>query len=89
MNPSDGCNTRAEVLIAEAVAAPTVGARCTLTGGDWSSYYDEKHVTSASALDIDHMVPLAEAWHSAADEWAAGWREAYANDQGRPRVWSP
>ncbi|MFJ3310886.1 hypothetical protein ACIPSA_49730 [Streptomyces sp. NPDC086549] len=29
----DGCNTRAEVLLAEAVTAPTVGPSCTLTGG--------------------------------------------------------
>jgi hypothetical protein len=32
-NPADGCNTRAEVLLAEAVTAPTVSARCALTGG--------------------------------------------------------
>ncbi|MGW3167935.1 HNH endonuclease [Streptomyces sp. NPDC001142] len=63
-NPSDGCNTRAEVLIAEAVTPPAIGPRYTLTGGTWWSYYDEQTVTSASGLDIDHMVPLAEAWDS-------------------------
>ncbi|GLV88287.1 hypothetical protein Slala03_79760 [Streptomyces lavendulae subsp. lavendulae] len=63
-NPTDGCNTRAEVLIAEAVVAPDVGPGCTLTGGVWWSYYDEREVTPAGALDIDHMVPLAEAWDS-------------------------
>ncbi|MFE7113733.1 hypothetical protein ACFU98_47320 [Streptomyces sp. NPDC057575] len=31
----DGCDTRKEVLIAEAVKAPTQGARCALTGGEW------------------------------------------------------
>ncbi|MEV7660155.1 HNH endonuclease, partial [Streptomyces anulatus] len=44
-NASDGCNTRAEVLIAEAVVAPTVGAGCKLTGGTWVSYYDGQEVT--------------------------------------------
>ncbi|MCM2393766.1 HNH endonuclease family protein [Streptomyces albipurpureus] len=82
LNATDGCNTRAEVLIAEAVSAPTVGARCSLTGGSWWSYYDDTTVTSAGALDIDHMVPLAEAWDSGASEWTAARREAYANDQG-------
>ncbi|MFE7044239.1 HNH endonuclease family protein [Streptomyces atratus] len=82
-NPSDGCNTRAEVLISEAVTAPTIGPRCTLTGGSWSSYYDEQMVTSASGLDIDHMVPLAEAWDSGASAWTAARREAYANDLGQ------
>lgn len=82
-NPSDGCNTRAEVLIAEAVQAPEVGPGCTLTGGVWWSYYDERPVKLARALDIDYMVPLAEAWDSGASAWTAARREAYANDLGQ------
>ncbi|QBR04508.1 HNH endonuclease (plasmid) [Streptomyces sp. S501] len=78
---SDGCNTRAEVLLAEAIVAPRVEAGCKLTGGTWRSYYDGQEVTSAGALDIDHMVPLAEAWDSGASAWTAARREAYANDQ--------
>ncbi|MFD3931748.1 HNH endonuclease family protein [Streptomyces sp. NPDC058614] len=81
-NPSDGCNTRAEVLISEAVEAPEIGAGCQLSGGRWWSYYDATTVTSASGLDIDHMVPLAEAWDSGASAWTPQRREAYANDQG-------
>ncbi|MDQ0701138.1 HNH endonuclease family protein [Streptomyces sp. W4I9-2] len=81
-NSTDGCNTRNEVLISEAVVAPTVEAGCKLTGGTWVSYYDGQEVTSAGALDIDHMVPLAEAWDSGASAWTAARREAYANDQG-------
>ncbi|GGR47952.1 hypothetical protein GCM10010497_59150 [Streptomyces cinereoruber] len=81
--PADGCNTRAEVLLAEAVVAPEVGPGCTLTGGVWWSYYDDREVTPAGALDIDHMVPLAEAWDSGASAWTAKRREAYANDQGQ------
>ncbi|WP_435886652.1 HNH endonuclease family protein [Streptomyces erythrochromogenes] len=82
--PADGCNTRAEVLLAEAIVYPEIGPGCTLTGGVWWSYYDEREVTSAGALDIDHMVPLAEAWDSGAAEWTPARREAYANDQGQP-----
>ncbi|MEV7730208.1 HNH endonuclease family protein [Streptomyces sp. NPDC087917] len=82
-DPSDGCSTRAEVLIAEAVQAPEVGPGCTLTGGVWWSYYDEREVTPAGALDIDHMVPLAEAWDSGPSSWTAQRREAYANDLGQ------
>ncbi|MFF5808808.1 HNH endonuclease family protein [Streptomyces sp. NPDC012746] len=82
--PADGCNTRQEVLLAEAVVYPEIGPGCTLTGGVWWSYYDEREVTPAGALDIDHMVPLAEAWDSGASAWTAARREAYANDQGQP-----
>ncbi|WP_405679957.1 HNH endonuclease family protein [Streptomyces xanthophaeus] len=81
--PSDGCNTRQEVLLAEAVVYPEIGPGCTLTGGLWRSYYDDQEVTPAGALDIDHMVPLAEAWDSGASSWTAQRREAYANDQGQ------
>ncbi|MFD3823678.1 HNH endonuclease family protein, partial [Streptomyces sp. NPDC058625] len=79
---SDGCNTRAEVLLSEAVEPPVVGPGCRLAGGRWWSYYDQVWVTSASGLDIDHMVPLAESWDSGASAWTAQRREAYANDQG-------
>ncbi|EFL33656.1 secreted protein [Streptomyces viridochromogenes DSM 40736] len=79
-NPTDGCNTRAEVLISEAVDPPEVLAGCRLSGGRWWSYYDARWVTEASALDVDHMVPLAEAWDSGASQWTAPRREAYAND---------
>jgi hypothetical protein len=81
-DPDDGCNTRAEVLLAEAIEPPTIGAGCRLSGGLWFSYYDTTWVTAASGLDIDHMVPLAEAWDSGASTWTAQRREAYANDQG-------
>ncbi|MGW9597492.1 HNH endonuclease family protein [Streptomyces chartreusis] len=81
-DPADGCNTRAEVLLHEAIDPPTVSVGCRLTGGSWFSYYDATAVTSASSLDVDHMVPLAEAWDSGASDWTSQRREAYANDQG-------
>ncbi|WP_371611839.1 HNH endonuclease family protein [Streptomyces clavifer] len=79
---TDGCNTRNEVLLAEAIVAPTAAAGCKLSGGTWLSYYDGQEVTDPGALDIDHMVPLAEAWDSGASAWTPARREAYANDQG-------
>lgn len=82
----DGCNTRQEVLIAEAVEPPTVDGDCRISGGVWHSYYDDVTVTDASALDIDHMVPLAEAWDSGAYAWDAARRQAYANDLDEPRA---
>ncbi|MGW7433960.1 HNH endonuclease family protein [Streptomyces sp. NPDC054861] len=81
LDKADGCNTRAEVLLAEATAAPAVAAGCKLSGGTWLSYYDGQEVTEAGKLDIDHMVPLAEAWDSGASAWSPARREAYANDQ--------
>jgi hypothetical protein len=82
----DGCDTRDEVLISEAEKAPSVGSGCAISGGRWFSYYDGVSQTSASALDIDHMVPLAEAWDSGAGSWSSATREAYANDLGDYRT---
>ena len=76
----DGCNTRYEVLIAEAIVKPTIGARCYLSGGKWKSSYDGKVFTNPTGLDIDHMVPLAEAWRSGAWAWTSVQRMDFAND---------
>ncbi|MET9725502.1 HNH endonuclease family protein [Streptomyces zaomyceticus] len=81
LDPADGCNTRAEVLQAEAVQAPIVASGCKLSGGLWTSYYDGQEVNDPAKLDIDHMVPLAESWDSGASAWTPARREAYANDQ--------
>ncbi|WP_258054640.1 HNH endonuclease family protein [Streptomyces sp. Ru71] len=82
----DGCNTRAEVLKAEAVIAPEQGPRCALSGGEWYSPYDDRYIQGPRGLDIDHLVPLAEAWDSGASAWSAAEREAYANDLGDDRA---
>ena len=77
---SDGCDTRAEVLIAESLIPATVGAGCTVTAGQWNSWYDGATWTNPSDLDIDHVVPLAEAWKSGAGMWTSEQRQAFAND---------
>jgi hypothetical protein len=82
----DRCNTRYEVLIAEATTRPTVSGTCTLSGGRWSSYYDGATWTNPSDLDIDHMVALAEAWDSGARSWPTSRRQAFANDLGDGRA---
>jgi pimeloyl-ACP methyl ester carboxylesterase len=82
----DGCDTRREVLIEEAVAAPWVLPGCQLVGGSWFSLYDGLPFLNAGGLDIDHLVPLAEAWDSGASSWSADRRQAFANDLGVP--WS-
>ena len=81
----DGCNTRYEVLIAEAIVKPKIGTGCYLTGGKWKSAYDGKTFTNPTGLDIDHMVALAEAWRSGAWAWTSAQRMDFANDLGDSR----
>lgn len=80
----DGCNTRKEVLIQEALVAPTIGASCSLTGGTWKSLYDGLVLTDAANLQIDHLVALAEAWDSGASAWTTSRRMLFANDLDVP-----
>lgn len=82
----DQCNTREEVLIAESSSLPQVDPYgCKVVEGDWWSPYDDTVHTDPSELDIDHLVPLKEAWDSGAWAWSASKRRAYANDLSDPR----
>lgn len=81
----DGCDTRREVLIDEALLPPRVGGRCRLTGGLWYSAYDGLFIADASGLDIDHVVALGEAWRSGAHAWTTDRRRDFANDLADPR----
>lgn len=82
----DGCNSRREVLIAEALEAPIIAEECELIGGLWYSAYDGVITDEDSGLDVDHMVPLSEAWDSGANSWSADQREAFANDLELPEA---
>ena len=77
---NDGCDTRKEVLIMEAVTDPIKTGNCTLVGGSWVDPYSGREITNPRQLDIDHLVPLAEVWRSGGYSWTPQEREFYAND---------
>lgn len=85
----DGCDTRAEVLIRTSTVPATTNQYCTVQTGRWYDWYDDTTYRSASQLDIDHLVPLAEVWASGGRRWNAARREAYANDLADPRTLVP
>src|SRR5581483_6752810 len=83
----DGCDTREEVLIAESTTRAQVDPYgCKVVAGDWYSLYDGLTFSDPAELDIDHMVPLAEAWDSGASAWTTARRQAYANDLDHPQT---
>ena len=77
-------SARALVLVKSRSAVLSPG--CTVTTGEWYSWYDGATWTAASDVDIDHLVPLKEAWDSGAKQWDDATRERYANDLGDPRT---
>lgn len=82
---SGSCNTRETVLKRDGSVVAVDGA-CYPTSGSWFSQYDAVTATSASSVDIDHVVPLAEAWRSGASSWSTSTRQGFANDLSHPQL---
>ncbi len=69
-----GCDTRCAVLDRQRSPA------------GWWSAYDGYVARTPTELEIDHVVPLAEAWRSGAAAWSVARREAFANDLIGPEL---
>ncbi|WP_327246610.1 HNH endonuclease family protein [Streptomyces sp. NBC_01320] len=82
---SGTCNTR-EVVLKRDGTNVVQDSSCAAVSGSWYSQYDGATWTAASDLDIDHMVPLAEAWRSGASSWTTAQRQSFANDLTRPQL---
>ncbi|GIH08494.1 hypothetical protein Rhe02_65610 [Rhizocola hellebori] len=81
------CNTREQVLKRDG-SNVVVNSSCAAVSGSWYSPFDGATWTNASDVDIDHMVPLSEAWASGAWAWTTARRQTYANDLGGPELWA-
>ena len=89
----NGCNQRDDVLLRDAVPDTVTVAEqgaCNhdVLAGTWIDPYtgatltfgDLKDPAQAQAIQIDHVVPLAEAWVSGAAGWTDERRREFAND---------
>ncbi len=78
----DTCmNTRARVLVRDSeVDVKFRGTRqCSVESGKWHDPYANQDVTEAKGIQIDHLVPLKNAYLSGAWEWDYKTRCLYAN----------
>jgi hypothetical protein len=80
-----GCDTRDVVLQRQGQGVVST-PECGVTAGTWFSAYDGKTVTDPHSVDIDHMVPLANAWRTGAAGWTDDKRSQFANDLTRPQL---
>jgi len=80
----ENCDVRDAVLKRDGKKVKTSG--CNVVAGTWRSLYDGKTLDSPTKVDIDHVVPLANAWRSGASAWTTAKREDFANDLDRPQL---
>jgi hypothetical protein len=79
--PDGSCDVRDAALIRDGKSV-RIDEDCSITAGTWLDPYTGQTLTDSSEVDIDHVVPLANAWRSGASSpaWSTADREGYAND---------
>ncbi len=84
--PDDCLNTRAEVLMRDATSENVVKFSaqnpCQVAKGEWHDPYSGTTYKLAKAVQIDHVVPLKNAYRSGAYGWTKDRRCHYANYLG-------
>lgn len=76
-------DSRVEVLFRDAEANSVkfkTEDECKIEEGRWRCVYTLEEFTDPSKLDIDHIIPLKNAWSSGADKWTDEQRRDFAND---------
>jgi len=72
-------NTTAEILIRDSQTQVSFDG-CRVVSGLWNLPYSGGSTTSASQIDIDHIIPLKWAHGHGGDRWSSGRKQAFAND---------
>jgi hypothetical protein len=79
----NGCGTRDDILRRD-LQKPQLRGRCTVIAGVLADPYTGRSLTfaksHATAVQIDHVVPLGAAWARGARDWPQSERERFAND---------
>ena len=78
----NGCDTRNDILRRDLVQKRIL-PDCTVARGVLKDPYTRQaitHVAGRSAIDIDHVVSLSDAWQKGAFRWTRTQRTIFAND---------
>ncbi|WP_203962923.1 HNH endonuclease family protein [Actinocatenispora thailandica] len=82
----NGCDTRDDVLARDLTAVRRDSDGCTVLSGSLHDPYTGRTIAfrrgarTSTAVQIDHLVPLANAWRTGARGWSADKRKRLAND---------
>jgi hypothetical protein len=80
----NGCDTRNDVLARDLTGETFRRGGCVVLTGTLVDPYTGRRIgftkAAAAAVQVDHVVALADAWQKGADRWPAERRRAFAND---------
>jgi hypothetical protein len=77
----DCMDARQEVLLAESLERVELTPDgCRVVSGLWRDAFTGETFRDPTRLDVDHMVPLAEAYRSGGRDWGVDRRAGFAND---------
>lgn len=79
------CDTEQLVLVSTGIGVKTTG-RCKPVSGEWLSWFDGKAVFDPADAEVEHLVPLRNAWASGASAWPADKRASFANTFTEPEL---
>lgn len=85
---SGGCDTRQEILTRDLTNITYRTDGCTVQTGVLNDPYTGQTIDftrgqeTSALVQIDHIIPLNQAWGSGADQWSQQARYAFANDPG-------
>lgn len=77
----NSCNTREIALAQQSVKPAEVDKKtCRVLSGEWIDPYSGKVFNNPRDLDIDHVIPLANASRNGGQKWNSEAKEKFAND---------
>lgn len=83
---NDGCDERNEILARDLTNLTYKNGRCVIATGTFADPYTGKTISfvrgtkTSSAVQIDHVVALSDAWQKGAQQLSPGQRMSLAND---------
>lgn len=81
-NDNSCMDTRSLVLQRDSAASVSVSKNCKILTGLWHDPYSAMNFPTSALIQIDHLVPLKNAYMTGAFEWDANKRCLYANYMG-------
>ena len=85
----DGHSTRSEILLRDSTVEVQIDYRngsSYIVTGAWLSPLDATSYSASSDVEVDHLVPLKEAWDSGAWRWSSDELRSFANDLEYPTL---